>query len=163
MRTFQVLQGNYQEAFEIFRSGPPKNGSDHQPDDALFRAQRKKTIALCVSVNLGKYCECACWKGHGREERQRSLAFQFPRGLASDIGLDFDGTRRICDTILQAKAEYPTGQRRHDKPRSPQDTPGLLRHTLNSVSMNTTTQSNTSDRYVILELTPKFSYIGSGE
>ena len=36
--------------------------------------------------------------------------FNFREAWLRTLVLDFDGTRRICDTILQAKAEYPTGQ-----------------------------------------------------
>jgi len=39
-----------------------------------------------------------------------SLAFQFPRGLASDVVFDFDGADGFV-TRSYKQAEYPTGQR----------------------------------------------------
>jgi len=36
--------------------------------------------------------------------------FNFREAWLRTLVLDFDGTQRICETILKAKAEYPTGQ-----------------------------------------------------
>src|SRR6266436_4280457 len=106
----QVLQGNYQEAFEIFEAGLPKMDQTTSLMTHFF-ALSGKTIALLRVGQLGEVLRIV---RAGRDMAEKNgndpWLFNFREAWLRTLVLDFDGTRRICETILQAKAEYPTGQ-----------------------------------------------------
>jgi DNA-binding winged helix-turn-helix (wHTH) protein len=106
----QVLQGNYEEAFEIFEVGLPKMNQTTSLMTHFF-ALSGKTVALLRVGQLGEVLRIV---RAGREMAEKNgndpWLFNFREAWLRTLVLDFDGTRRICDTILQAKAEYPTGQ-----------------------------------------------------
>jgi hypothetical protein len=106
----QVLQGNYQEAFEIFEVGLPK--MDHTTSLMThFFALSGKTIALLRVGQLGEVLRIVrAGRTMAEKNGNDPWLFNFREAWLRTLVLDFDGTRRICDTILQAKAEYPTGQ-----------------------------------------------------
>src|SRR5712664_3497315 len=106
----QVFQGNYREAFEIFEEGLPK--MDHTTNLMThFFALSGKTMGLLRVGQLGEVLRIV---RAGRDLAEKNgndpWLFNFREAWLRTLVLDFDGTRRICDTILQAKAEYPTGQ-----------------------------------------------------
>jgi DNA-binding winged helix-turn-helix (wHTH) protein len=106
----QVLQGNYRGAFEGFEAGLPQ--MDHTSSLIThFFALSGKTIALLRVGQLGEVLRIV---RAGRDMAEKNgndpWLFNFREAWLRTLVLDFDGTRRICDTILQAKAEYPTCQ-----------------------------------------------------
>jgi tetratricopeptide (TPR) repeat protein len=106
----QILHGNYREAFEIFEAGLPK--MDHTTNLMThFFALSGKTIALLRVGQLGEVLRIV---RAGIEMAEKNgndpWLFNFREAWLRTLVFDFDGARRICDTILQAKAEYPTGQ-----------------------------------------------------
>jgi tetratricopeptide (TPR) repeat protein len=105
-----VLQGNYREAFEVFEAGLPKMDQATSLMTHFF-ALSGKTIGLLRVGQLGEVLRIV---RAGRDMAEKNgndpWLFNFREAWLRTLVLDFDGTRRICDTILQAKAEYPTGQ-----------------------------------------------------
>ena len=106
----QALQGNYREALEIVEAGLPK--MDHSTSLMThFFALSGKTIAL---MRVGQLGEALRIVRAGRELAEKNgndpWLFNFREAWLRTLVLDFEGARRICETILQAKAEYPTGQ-----------------------------------------------------
>ena len=106
----QVLQGNYREAFEIFEAGLPK--MDHTTSLMThFFALSGKTIALLRVGQLGEVLRIVrAGRTMAEKNGNDPWLFNFREAWLRTLVLDFEGTRRICETILQAKAEYPTGQ-----------------------------------------------------
>src|SRR5215469_5739727 len=106
----QVLQGNYQEAFEIFEKGLPKMDQATSLVTHFF-ALSGKTVALLRVGQLGEVLRIV---RAGRDMAEKNgndpWLFNFREAWLRTLVLDFDGTRRICDTIFKTKAEYPTGQ-----------------------------------------------------
>jgi DNA-binding winged helix-turn-helix (wHTH) protein len=106
----QVLQGNYREAFEVFEAGLPKMDQATSLMTHFF-ALSGKTIGLLRVGQLGEVLRIV---RAGRDMAEKNgndpWLFNFREAWLRTLVLDFDGTRRICDTILQGKAEYPTGQ-----------------------------------------------------
>ena len=106
----QVLQGNYQEAFEIFEVGLPKMDQATSLVTHFF-ALSGKTVALLRVGQLGEVLRIV---RAGRDMAEKNgndpWLFNFREAWLRTLVLDFDGTRRICDTIFKTKAEYPTGQ-----------------------------------------------------
>src|SRR5258707_4299758 len=76
-----------------------------------FFALSGKTIALLRVGQLGEVLRIV---RAGRDMAEKNgndpWLFNFREAWLRTLVLDFDGTRRICDAILQAKAEYPTDQ-----------------------------------------------------
>jgi hypothetical protein len=105
-----VLQGNYREAFEVFEAGLPKMDQATSLMTHFF-ALSGKTIGLLRVGQLGEVLRIV---RAGRDMAEKNgndpWLFNFREAWLRTLVLDFDGTRRICDAILQAKAEYPTGQ-----------------------------------------------------
>jgi tetratricopeptide (TPR) repeat protein len=106
----QALQGNYQEAFEIFETGIPKVGADTSLM-AYFFALSGKTVAL---LRLGRFGEL--WqlvqaaKQTAEKNGNQPWMFNFRKAWLRTLAFDFDGARRLCDTIMSPDAEYPTAQ-----------------------------------------------------
>jgi DNA-binding winged helix-turn-helix (wHTH) protein len=106
----QVLQGNYQEAFEIFEVGLPKIDQTTSLMTHFF-ALSGKTIALLRVGQLGEVLRIVrAGRTMAEKNGNDPWLFNFREAWLRTLVLDFDGTRRICETILQAKAEYSTGQ-----------------------------------------------------
>jgi hypothetical protein len=112
----QVLQGNYRRPSRSSKQGLPKMDQTTSLMTHFFALSGKTCSSLACRSTWGSIANCACWKRHGREERQRSLAFQFPRGLASDVGLGFrwDPTDLRHDLTSQSRISY--GSAGHDSP-----------------------------------------------
>jgi tetratricopeptide (TPR) repeat protein len=106
----QALQGNYQEAFEIFETGIPKAGSDTSLM-AYFFALSGRTVAL---LRLGRFGEL--WqlvqaaKQMAEKNGNQPWMFNFREAWLRTLVFDFDGARRLCDMIMRPDAEYPTAQ-----------------------------------------------------
>jgi DNA-binding winged helix-turn-helix (wHTH) protein/tetratricopeptide (TPR) repeat protein len=105
-----VLQGNYQEAFEIFETGIPKLGSTTGLM-AYFFALSGKTIAF---LRLGRFGELSQLLQEGKQMAEKNgnepWLFNFREAWLRTLVFDFDGARRLCDLIMRPDAEYPTGQ-----------------------------------------------------
>jgi len=104
----QALQGNYQEAFQIFEAGIPK--MDHATSLIVhFFALSGKTIALLRVGQLGEVLRIV---RAGRELAEKNgndpWLFNFREAWLRTLVLDFEGTRRVCEMILRSKAENPT-------------------------------------------------------
>jgi tetratricopeptide (TPR) repeat protein len=106
----QALQGNYREAFEIFEAGLPQ--IDHATSLMThFFALSGKSVALLRVGQLGEVLRIV---RAGREMAEKNgndpWLFNFREAWLRTLALDFEGTRRVCESILRAKAEYPTSQ-----------------------------------------------------
>ncbi len=106
----QALQGNYQEAFEIFEAGIPKLGTTTSLM-AYFFALSGKTIAF---LRLGRFGELSQLLQEGKQMAEKNgnepWLFNFREAWLRTLVFDFDGARRLCDLIMRPDAEYPTGQ-----------------------------------------------------
>jgi DNA-binding winged helix-turn-helix (wHTH) protein/tetratricopeptide (TPR) repeat protein len=106
----QALQGNYQEAFEIFEAGIPKVGTITSLM-AYFFALSGKTIAL---LRLGRFGEVwqilQAGKLMAKKNGNEPWLFNFREAWLRTLAFDFDGVCRLCDFIMRPDAEYPTGQ-----------------------------------------------------
>jgi DNA-binding winged helix-turn-helix (wHTH) protein/tetratricopeptide (TPR) repeat protein len=108
----QVLQGNYQEAFEIFEAGIPKVGTTTSLI-AYFFGLSGKTVAL---LRLGRFGELWQLLQAGKRLAEKNGSepwlFHFREAWLRTLAFDFDGARRLCDFIMRPDAEYPTEQPR---------------------------------------------------
>jgi DNA-binding winged helix-turn-helix (wHTH) protein/tetratricopeptide (TPR) repeat protein len=106
----QALQGNYQEAFEIFEAGIPKVGTTTSLI-AYFFALSGKTVAF---LRLGRFGDLWNILQAGKQMAEKNgnepWLFNFREAWLRTLVFDFDGTRRLCDLIMRPDAEYPTGQ-----------------------------------------------------
>src|SRR5260370_14803709 len=76
-----------------------------------FFALSGKTIALLRGGQLGEVLRIVrAGKTMAEKNGNEPWLFNFREAWLRTLVLDFEGTRRICETILQANAEYPTGQ-----------------------------------------------------
>jgi len=105
-----VLQGKYQEAFEIFETGIPKLGSTTGLM-AYFFALSGKTVAF---LRLGRFGDVWHIVQAGKQMAEKNgnepWLFNFREAWLRTLAFDFDGARRLCDFIMRPDAEYPTGQ-----------------------------------------------------
>jgi tetratricopeptide (TPR) repeat protein len=105
-----ALQGNYQEAFEIFEAGIPKLGTTTSLI-AYFFALSAKTVAL---LRLGRFGELWQILQTGKQLAEKNgndpWLFNFREAWLRTLAFDFEGARRLCDFIMRPDAEYPTGQ-----------------------------------------------------
>jgi len=106
----QALQGNYQEAFEVFDAGIPKVGT---PTSLIanFFALSGKTVAL---LRIGRFGELSQLLQEGKQMAEKNgndpWLFNFREAWLRTLVFDFDGARRLCDLIMRPEAQYPTGQ-----------------------------------------------------
>ena len=108
----QALQGNYQEAFEIFEAGLPKVGNTTSLM-AYFFALSGKTVALLRLGRFGDVWQIVQAGKHMAEKNgNEPWLFNFREAWLRTLAFDFDGARRVCDFIMRPDAEYPTGQPR---------------------------------------------------
>ena len=106
----QALQGNYQEAFEIFEAGIPKMGTTTSLM-AHFFALSGKTVAF---LRLGRFGDLWHILQAGKQMAEKNgnepWLFNFREAWLRTLVFDFDGARRLCALIMRPDAEYPTGQ-----------------------------------------------------
>jgi tetratricopeptide (TPR) repeat protein len=106
----QALQGNYVEALEIFERGIPKLNQTTSLMEHFF-ALSGKTIALLRVGRLGDVLQIV---RDGREMAEKNgndpWLFNFREAWVRMLTLDFDGSARVCDSILQTTTPYPVGQ-----------------------------------------------------
>jgi DNA-binding winged helix-turn-helix (wHTH) protein/tetratricopeptide (TPR) repeat protein len=106
----QVLQGNYQGAFEIFEAGIPQVGTTTSLMAYLF-AISGKTVGL---LRLGRFGELWQILQAGKQMAEKNgnepWLFNFREAWLRTLAFDFDGARRLCNFIMRPDAEYPTGQ-----------------------------------------------------
>src|SRR5260370_34042048 len=100
-----VLQGKYQEAFEIFETGIPKLGSTTGLM-AYFFALSGKTVAF---LRLGRFGDVwhivqAGTQKAGKNGNEPWL-FKFREGWLRSFVFVFAGSRPRCDSILRHDAE----------------------------------------------------------
>jgi tetratricopeptide (TPR) repeat protein len=106
----QALQGNYQEAFEIFEAGIPKVGSTTSLM-AYFFALSGKTVALLRLGRLGDVWQIVqTGKQMAEKNGNEPWLFNFREAWLRTLAFDFDGARRLCDFIMRPDAEYSTAQ-----------------------------------------------------
>jgi tetratricopeptide (TPR) repeat protein len=106
----QVLQGNYQEAFEILEHGIPKAGTTISLI-AYFFALSGKTIALLRLGRFGEFWELVKeGKRLAEKNGNEPWLFNFREAWLRTLAFDFDGARQLCDIIMRPGAEYPTEQ-----------------------------------------------------
>jgi tetratricopeptide (TPR) repeat protein len=106
----QVLQGNYQEAFEIFEHGIPKPGTTISLI-AYFFALSGKTVALLRLGRFGEFWELVQeGKRLAEKNGNEPWLFNFREAWLRTLTFDFDGARQLCNIIMRPGAEYPTGQ-----------------------------------------------------
>src|SRR5262249_41041945 len=106
----QALQGNYQEAFEIFEAGIPQGGRTTSLM-AYFFALSGKTVAF---LRLGRFGDLWQILQAGKQMAEKNgnepLLFNFREAWLRTLVFDFEGALRVCDLIMRPDAEYPTGQ-----------------------------------------------------
>jgi DNA-binding winged helix-turn-helix (wHTH) protein/tetratricopeptide (TPR) repeat protein len=106
----QMLQGNYQEAFEIFETGIPKRETTTTLI-AYFFGLSGKTVAF---LRLGRFGELWRLLQEGKQLAEKNGSepwlFNFREAWLRTLVFDFDGARRLCNFIMRPEAEYPTEQ-----------------------------------------------------
>src|SRR5260370_8008535 len=92
----QALQGNYQEAFEIFEAGIPKLGTTTSLM-AYFFALSGKTIAF---LRLGRFGELSQLLHEGKQMAEKNgnkpWLFTFPQARLRTLVFNFNPTLRPC-------------------------------------------------------------------
>jgi DNA-binding winged helix-turn-helix (wHTH) protein/tetratricopeptide (TPR) repeat protein len=108
----QALQGNYQEAFEIFEAGISRAGTPTSLMAYLFGLSGK-SVAL---LRLGRFGELWQLLQAGKQMAEKNgnepWLFHFREAWLRTLAFDFDGARRLCEFIMRPGAEYPTEQPR---------------------------------------------------
>jgi DNA-binding winged helix-turn-helix (wHTH) protein/tetratricopeptide (TPR) repeat protein len=103
----QVQQGSYHEALKIFESFIPKMD---EPATYLF-AVTGRTVPL---LYLGKFGEVLRIVRAGKEMAERNgnaaWLFNFREVWLRTLCFDFAGARQLCEFIMRANAETPSGQ-----------------------------------------------------
>jgi DNA-binding winged helix-turn-helix (wHTH) protein/tetratricopeptide (TPR) repeat protein len=106
----QVLRGRSQEAFEVFDTFIPKldeSGSSM----AYHFALGGKMFAL---LQMGRFGEVLRIAREGREKAEKNgndpWLFNFREAWLRTLAHDYAGARRLCKSIMRAKAGYLTGQ-----------------------------------------------------
>ena len=105
-----ALQGRYQEAVGIFDAFIPKTDETSDPM-AYHLALGGKTVAL---LRMGQFGEVLRIVRTGKEIAAKNgndpWLFNFREAWLRTLVFDFAGARRLCEVIMRAGAEYPTGQ-----------------------------------------------------
>jgi tetratricopeptide (TPR) repeat protein len=106
----QALQGRYREALETFESFTNKIDASTSLMTYLF-ALTGKAVAL---LYLGQFGDVLRVVREGRETAEKNgndpWLFNFREAWLRTLAFDFDGARRVCESITRSGAEYPTGQ-----------------------------------------------------
>ena len=106
----QALQGSYQQALEVFEAFIPKVDETTSLMSYFF-ALSGKTLAL---LHLGQFGEVLRIVRAGKEMAEKNgndpWLFNFREVWLRTLSFDFVGARRLCESMLRANAEYPTGQ-----------------------------------------------------
>jgi len=106
----QALQGNYLEAFEMFESGIPKFDQTTSLMEHFF-ALSGKTIALLRVGRLGEALQIVrAGRAMAEKNGNDPWLFNFREAWLRMLALDFEGSVRVCDVILQMKTPYPVAQ-----------------------------------------------------
>jgi len=103
----QAFQGNYKEALDIFES-VSTNPDSSANLMAHFFAISGKTVTL---LRLGQFGEVLRIVKAGRERAAKNgndpWLFDLREAWLRMLALDFEGSRRICETILSTKSDSP--------------------------------------------------------
>src|SRR5262252_5401502 len=106
----QMLQGHYQEAFEIYETGIPKRETTTTLIEYFFGLSGK-TVAF---LRLGRFGELWRLLQEGKQLAEKNGSepwlFNFREAWLRTLVFDFDGARRLCNFIMRPEAEYPTEQ-----------------------------------------------------
>ena len=106
----QALQGNYIEALELFERGIPTLNQATSLMEHFF-ALSGKTIALLRMGRLGYVLQIV---RDGREMAEKNgndpWLFNFREAWLRMLTLDFEGSARVCEAILQTETAYPVSQ-----------------------------------------------------
>ena len=106
----QPLQGDYQEAITIAETGILKMNETTGPVSYLF-ALGAKVVALMHLGQLGEALEVV---RTAREKAEKNgndpWLLNFREAWLYTFALDFEGARRVCQTILRTDTRYPAGQ-----------------------------------------------------
>jgi DNA-binding winged helix-turn-helix (wHTH) protein/tetratricopeptide (TPR) repeat protein len=106
----QVLQGNYAAALGDLESGIP---TVNEPTSMMvhFFALSGKTVALLLSGRLGELLRVLREAKELAEKNGNDpWLFIFREAWLRTVVLDFDGARRLCETVTRAAPDYSTGQ-----------------------------------------------------
>jgi DNA-binding winged helix-turn-helix (wHTH) protein len=106
----QAMEGHYLDALEIFEKGIPKLNQTKSLMEHFF-ALSGKTIALLRMGQLGEVLRIV---RDGREMAEKNGSdpwlFNFREAWLRMLALDFEGSVRVCQSILLANAPYLVGQ-----------------------------------------------------
>jgi len=106
----QALQGNYIEALELFETGITTLNQTTSLMEHFF-ALSGKTIALLRMGRLGDVLQIV---RDGREMAEKNgndpWLFNFREAWLRMLTLDFEGSARVCEAILQTETAYPVSQ-----------------------------------------------------
>src|SRR5262249_41849814 len=106
----QVIQGKYQEAFEIFEAGIP-NSKDTTTLMADFFATSGMRVAL---LRLGRFAEVLTivrtWKEIAEKNGKDRWLLNFREAWLRTLAFDFEGACRLCDLMTTGNTAYPTEQ-----------------------------------------------------
>ena len=106
----QALQGNYVEALEIFEKGIPKLDQATSLMEHFF-ALSGKTVTLMRVGRLGEVLQIVrSAKEMAEKNGNDPWLFNFREAWVRMLALDFEGSARVCDSILQMTTLYPVGQ-----------------------------------------------------
>src|SRR5262249_529310 len=106
----QTLQGNYVEAFEIFEKGIPKLDQTTSLMEHFFGLSGKTVILLRVG-RLGEVLQIVRdAKEMAEKNGNDPWLFNFREAWVRMLALDFEGSARVCDSIMQVETLYPVGQ-----------------------------------------------------
>ena len=106
----QALQGNYVEAFAIFEKGIPKLDQTTSLMEHFFSLSGK-TVTLMRVGRLGEVLQIVQYAKEMAEKNGNDpWLFNFREAWVRMLALDFEGSARVCDSILQMKTLYPVGQ-----------------------------------------------------
>jgi DNA-binding winged helix-turn-helix (wHTH) protein/tetratricopeptide (TPR) repeat protein len=106
----QVLQGNYTEALGNLEAGIP-TATEPTSMMVYFFALSGKTVALLLSGRLGELMSVLrAGKEMAEKNGNDPWLFIFREAWLRTLVLDFDGARRLCESVTRAATKYPTGQ-----------------------------------------------------
>ena len=106
----QALQGNSVEALAMFEKGFSTLNQATSVMEHIF-AISGKTVTLLRMGRLGEVLQII---RQGREMAEKNgndpWLFNFREAWLRMVALDYEGSARVCDDILQMKTPYPVGQ-----------------------------------------------------
>jgi tetratricopeptide (TPR) repeat protein len=105
-----TLQGSYDEAFQIFEKGIPKLDQTTSLMEHFFGLSGK-TVSLMRMGRLGEVLQIVrSAKEMAEKNGNDPWLFNFREAWVRMLALDFEGSARVCESILRANTPYPVGQ-----------------------------------------------------